>query len=66
MVIPIGDRFNQIVYLKVKEDGEMVDVRQLRPTLFVPMTGRALREAAEKKQEEQGTEADGARAKEGP
>ncbi|MGE5756157.1 MAG: protein-L-isoaspartate(D-aspartate) O-methyltransferase [Planctomycetaceae bacterium] len=66
MVIPIGDRFNQIVYLKVKEGGTMVDVRQLRPTLFVPMTGRALREAAEKKQEQKGTEADGARAKEGP
>jgi protein-L-isoaspartate(D-aspartate) O-methyltransferase len=50
MVIPIGDRFNQIVYLKVKRNGKLVDVRELRPTLFVPMTGRALREAAAKKQ----------------
>jgi protein-L-isoaspartate(D-aspartate) O-methyltransferase len=66
MVIPIGDRFNQIVYLKVKKDGKMVDVRQLRPTLFVPMTGRALREAVEKKKEKKGTEADGAQTKEKP
>jgi protein-L-isoaspartate(D-aspartate) O-methyltransferase len=53
MVIPIGDRFNQMVYLKVKRDGKLVDVRELRPTLFVPMTGRALREAAQKKKEKQ-------------
>jgi protein-L-isoaspartate(D-aspartate) O-methyltransferase len=49
MVIPLGDRFNQIVFLKVKKNGKLVDVKELRPTLFVPMTGRAQREAAEKK-----------------
>jgi len=52
MVIPLGDRFNQIVYLKVKRDGKLEDVRELRPTLFVPMTGRAQREAAEAKKKE--------------
>ncbi len=45
MVIPIGDRFNQIVHLIVKKDGKRVDT-QLKPTLFVPMTGRDLEEAA--------------------
>ena len=48
LVIPIGDRFNQVVHLMVKRDGQLID-RQLRPTLFVPMTGRAQREAAEAK-----------------
>lgn len=47
MVIPIGDRFNQAVYLMVKENGKLVQKAKLRPTLFVPMTGRAQREAAE-------------------
>jgi protein-L-isoaspartate(D-aspartate) O-methyltransferase len=46
MVIPIGDRFNQIVYLVVKKNGKL-EKKELRPTLFVPMTGRAQREAAE-------------------
>jgi len=45
MVIPLGDRFNQIVHLVVKRDGKRID-RELKPTLFVPMTGRALEEAA--------------------
>ncbi len=48
MVIPLGDRFNQTVHLIIKKDGKMID-RELRPTLFVPMTGRALREAASAK-----------------
>jgi len=48
MVIPLGDRFNQIVHLVVKRDGKRID-RQLKPTLFVPMTGRALEEAARDK-----------------
>jgi len=52
MVIPLGTRFNQIVYLKVKRDGKLTDVRELRPTLFVPMTGRAQREAAVEKKKE--------------
>jgi protein-L-isoaspartate(D-aspartate) O-methyltransferase len=45
MVIPLGDRFNQIVHLVEKRDGKRVD-REIKPTLFVPMTGRALEEAA--------------------
>jgi protein-L-isoaspartate(D-aspartate) O-methyltransferase len=45
MVIPIGSRFNQIVHLIVKKDGKRVD-RELKPTLFVPMTGRDQEEAA--------------------
>jgi protein-L-isoaspartate(D-aspartate) O-methyltransferase len=52
MVIPLGDRYNQVVYLKEKRDGALVDVRELRPTLFVPMTGRAQREAAAEKPKE--------------
>jgi protein-L-isoaspartate(D-aspartate) O-methyltransferase len=51
MVIPLGDRYLQMLYVKEKRDGKLVDVRELRPTLFVPMTGRAQREAAEKKKE---------------
>lgn len=51
LVIPLGDRYNQIVYLKEKRDGKLVDVRELRSTLFVPMTGRAQREAAASKKE---------------
>jgi protein-L-isoaspartate(D-aspartate) O-methyltransferase len=45
MVIPLGDRFTQSVYLYEKRDGKLIG-RHLKPTLFVPMTGRALREAA--------------------
>jgi protein-L-isoaspartate(D-aspartate) O-methyltransferase len=54
MVIPLGDRFNQVVHLVVKRDGKRVD-RELKPTLFVPMTGRALEEAARGKQETAGS-----------
>jgi protein-L-isoaspartate(D-aspartate) O-methyltransferase len=46
IVIPIGTRFDQIVYAGDKHDGK-VDLKPLKPTLFVPMTGRAQREAAE-------------------
>jgi protein-L-isoaspartate(D-aspartate) O-methyltransferase len=45
LVIPLGDRFNQTVHLIVKRDGKLID-KELKPTLFVPMTGRALEEAA--------------------
>jgi len=48
MVIPLGDRFNQSVWLVIKKDGKKV-IKELKPTLFVPMTGRAQREAAEKR-----------------
>ncbi len=41
MVIPIGDRFRQTLYLMEKRDGKLVTVKSLRPTLFVPMTGKA-------------------------
>ena len=48
MVIPLGDRFTQSVWLVTKKDGKLTK-RELKPTLFVPMTGRALREAAGKR-----------------
>jgi len=48
MVIPLGDRFTQSVWLVVKKDGKL-ERRELRPTLFVPMTGKALGEKAEPK-----------------
>jgi protein-L-isoaspartate(D-aspartate) O-methyltransferase len=51
MVIPVGDRFNQMVYLVTKKDGKLTR-KELRPTLFVPMTGRALREAAAAKSQQ--------------
>ncbi len=44
LAIPLGDRFHQTVHLMVKRDGKLID-RELRPTLFVPMTGRAQKEA---------------------
>lgn len=40
MVIPVGQRYQQTMYLLRKTDGKMV-AQALRPTLFVPMTGRA-------------------------
>ncbi|MEK6236125.1 MAG: protein-L-isoaspartate(D-aspartate) O-methyltransferase [Planctomycetales bacterium] len=40
MVIPVGERFQQSLYLYRKKDGKLVR-EALRPTLFVPMTGRA-------------------------
>jgi protein-L-isoaspartate(D-aspartate) O-methyltransferase len=46
MVIPLAkDRFDQTVHLMIKKDGKLID-RALKPTLFVPMTGRAQQEAA--------------------
>jgi protein-L-isoaspartate(D-aspartate) O-methyltransferase len=48
MVIPLGDRFTQSVWLVTKKNGKLTK-RELKPTLFVPMTGRALRETAGKK-----------------
>lgn len=45
MVIPLGDRYNQAVYLMIKQDGKLVPKAKLRPTLFVPMTGKAQEEA---------------------
>jgi protein-L-isoaspartate(D-aspartate) O-methyltransferase len=48
MVIPLGSRFDQIVHLVVKKDGKLIDT-ELKPTLFVPMTGKALKEGPEPK-----------------
>jgi protein-L-isoaspartate(D-aspartate) O-methyltransferase len=40
MVIPVGERYQQTLYLMKKKDGKMVS-QALQPTLFVPMTGKA-------------------------
>lgn len=40
MVVPVGERYQQTLYLMKKEDGKLVS-EALQPTLFVPMTGRA-------------------------
>ncbi len=40
MVIPVGERYQQTLYLMRKTDGKL-ERESLRPTLFVPMTGEA-------------------------
>ncbi len=40
MVVPVGERHQQTLYLFSKVDGKLVE-KALRPTLFVPMTGQA-------------------------
>ena len=40
MIVPLGERYQQTLYLFRKEDGKLVS-EALRPTLFVPMTGTA-------------------------
>ena len=40
MVIPVGERYQQTLYLLTKKDGKL-EVEKLQPTLFVPMTGIA-------------------------
>jgi protein-L-isoaspartate(D-aspartate) O-methyltransferase len=40
MVIPVGERYQQVLHLLKKENGELTN-EALRPTLFVPMTGKA-------------------------
>ncbi|MFO0906151.1 MAG: protein-L-isoaspartate(D-aspartate) O-methyltransferase [Pirellulales bacterium] len=40
MVIPVGERYQQTLYLYRKKDGKL-EAQPLRPTLFVPMTGSA-------------------------
>ncbi len=40
IVVPVGERHQQTLYLFTKKDGELVE-QALRPTLFVPMTGQA-------------------------
>ncbi|MGZ6046656.1 MAG: hypothetical protein ACXWNW_19215, partial [Isosphaeraceae bacterium] len=39
------DRFTQSIHLVIKQDGKLID-KELKPTLFVPMTGKALGEKA--------------------
>lgn len=40
MIIPVGERYQQIFHLLVKENGKLKDER-LASTLFVPMTGES-------------------------
>lgn len=40
LIVPLGQRFQQVFYLFRKENGKLVS-EALRPTLFVPMTGQA-------------------------
>jgi len=40
MIIPVGERYQQTLYLMRKKNGKLEGER-LRPTLFVPMTGAA-------------------------
>lgn len=40
IVIPVGERYQQMLYLMRKRNGKM-EKEALRPTLFVPMTGEA-------------------------
>ena len=40
IVIPVGERYQQMIYLGVKKNGR-IESQALRPTYFVPMTGAA-------------------------
>ncbi len=40
MIIPLGQRYQQVFYLMEKKDGKLVE-NKLIPTLFVPMTGES-------------------------
>jgi protein-L-isoaspartate(D-aspartate) O-methyltransferase len=40
MIIPVGERYQQTMYLMIKRDGKLIR-QPLQPTLFVPMTGTA-------------------------
>lgn len=40
MIIPVGERYQQVLYLFKKKDGKLIK-EALKPTLFVPMTGEA-------------------------
>ena len=40
IVVPVGERYQQMLYLFTKVDGKLKP-KALRPTLFVPMTGAA-------------------------
>jgi protein-L-isoaspartate(D-aspartate) O-methyltransferase len=47
LLIPLGTRYDQSIYLYKKINGKLDEGKKLKPTLFVPMTGQAQREAAE-------------------
>jgi protein-L-isoaspartate(D-aspartate) O-methyltransferase len=49
LIIPLGDRYNQSLFLFTKKDGKLDAGKKLKPTLFVPMTGQMQREAAEQR-----------------
>lgn len=40
MIIPVGERYQQVLFLFKKQDGKLIK-EALKPTLFVPMTGTA-------------------------
>ena len=40
MIIPVGERYQQVFHLLKKQNGKLIN-EALRPTLFVPMTGKA-------------------------
>ncbi len=40
MIVPVGERYQQVFHLLRKQDGKLTN-EALRPTLFVPMTGKA-------------------------
>ncbi|QDU39472.1 Protein-L-isoaspartate O-methyltransferase [Maioricimonas rarisocia] len=40
MIIPLGQRYQQVFHLLEKRDGKLVETKLL-PTLFVPMTGKS-------------------------
>jgi len=40
MIIPLGERYQQVFHLLEKKDGQLL-TKKLLPTLFVPMTGRS-------------------------
>lgn len=40
MIIPVGERYQQVLYLMTKKNGKM-ESKSLESTLFVPMTGEA-------------------------
>ncbi|MCC7418795.1 MAG: protein-L-isoaspartate(D-aspartate) O-methyltransferase [Planctomycetaceae bacterium] len=47
MIIPLGERYQQVFYLFEKKDGKLVE-KKLIPTLFVPMTGQSEKEREKK------------------
>ncbi len=40
MIVPVGEPYQQVFHLLKKENGQLIN-EALRPTLFVPMTGKA-------------------------